>query len=112
MEITTRTVGKCKVLDLRGKLIAGTATEALRKTVREAVQGDTHKVVVNLKNMSFMDSVGFGELIIGYNYVCNHGGKMVLLNVSMKYKTLIEIAKTPIAFEFFDDEQKALEGCE
>ena len=112
MEITTRTVGRCKILDLSGELISGLATEALRKAVLDAVQEDTYKVVLNLKNMSFMDSVGFGELVISYNYVQNHGGKLVLLNVSWKYKKLIELTKTLTTFEFFDDEQKALEGCE
>ena len=63
MKITTRTVGKCKVLDCSGELILGPATAALRKSIREAVQDGTSKVVLNLGDVSQIDSSGFRELI-------------------------------------------------
>ena len=112
MGITVRTVGKCRVLDCSGNLILGTATEGLRKAIHQAVQDDTSKVVVNLGDVSRIDSSGLGELMNGYLHVKNHGGKLVLLRATNKIQRLIELTKTAVLFEFFDDEQKALEGCE
>jgi anti-anti-sigma factor len=112
MEITTRKVGKCKVIDCSGKLTHGPDTLALRKAVREAVQDDTVKVVLNLKKVPYMDIGGFGEMICCYVDVINGGGNLVFLNPSEKVNKLFINTKFLCVFEFFDDEQKALEGCE
>ena len=112
MEITIRRIGKCKVLDCSGKLMIGPATASLSKAIREAVQEGTSKVILNLGDVSYIDSSGFGELIGGHLYAKNQGSKLVLLNVTRKIQRLMELTKTGIIFEYFNDEQKALEGCE
>ena len=111
MEITTRTVGKCKILDCSGKLNLGPATIAFRKAVREAVQDGTSKVVLNLDDVSYIDSGGIGELISSHIHVKNQGGNLSLLNLDSKIHKLLVVAKLLTIFDVFDDEQKALEGC-
>jgi anti-sigma B factor antagonist len=112
MGVTTHTIGKCAVLDCSGNVVLGPSTEALRKAIHQAAQEGTSKVVVNLGDVSSIDSSGLGELISGYVHVKNNGGKLVLLRATKKLQKLIELTKTDVLFEFFDDEQKALEGCE
>ena len=112
MEIAIRKVGKCKILDCRGKLILGPATATLRKTIREAVEDGTSKIVLNLADVSYIDSSGIGEMIAGYVHVKNSGGNMPLLNLNEKLHKLLVIAKLLVIFDVFDDEQKALEGCQ
>ena len=110
MEITIRTVGKCKVLDCHGKLSLGPATATFRKTFREAVQDGTSKVVLNVKEVAYIDSSGMGELISSYIHIKNQGGKLVFLNLKKKIQMLFSFKG--IIFEYYDDEQKALEGFE
>ena len=112
MEITTRTIGKCKVLDCSGTLTRGIAAETLRKAIREAVQDDTLKVVLNLSDVPYADPGGLGEVVSGYVHVKNQGGKLILLNLSKKIQDFIAICKLEAIFQIYDDEQKALEGCE
>ena len=112
MEITKRTVGKCKVLDCSGSIYLGPATAALREAIREAVQDEASKVVLNLANVTSMDSCGLGELISGYVHVTNNGGKLVLLNIPERIEMLIGRMRLKIVLDVYDDEQKALEGCE
>jgi len=111
MEITTRKIGKCKVLDCSGKLTLGPATLALRKAIREAVHDGALKVVLNLKDVSDLDASGLGEMISGYTHLISHGGKLVFLNPSEKVYQFYIDARLLCVFEFLDDEQKALEGC-
>jgi anti-sigma B factor antagonist len=111
MEILTRYVGKCKILDCSGPITLGPATAALRAAIREAVQDDTPKVVLNLGNVPYIDSAGIGELISGFIHVKNKGAKMPLLNLTKKINELLVIAKLYAIFDVFDDEAKALEGC-
>lgn len=111
MEIKIRAVGKCKVLDCSGKLILGPATATLRRTIHEAALDGTSKIVLNLADVSQIDSSGIGEMISGYVHVTNLGGSMPLLNLNEKFHQLLIIAKLLAIFEVFDDEQKAFEGC-
>jgi len=111
MKITTRNVGKCKVLDCSGPITLGPATAALRKAIREAVQDGTPKVVLNLGDVPYVDSGGIGELVSGYVHVKNQGGNLPLLNLTKKIHSMLVIAKLIVIFDVFDDEEKALEGC-
>jgi len=112
MEITTRTIGKCKVLDCSGPITIGSGTATLRKAVREAVQDGTSKVVLNFGKMSKVDASGLGELISSYTHVKDQGGKLVFLNLSKNIQKLFVLSKLASVFDIYDDEQKALEDCE
>lgn len=111
MEIKTRNVGKCKILDCRGPITLGPATAALRQAIREAVQDGPSKTVLNLGDVPYIDSTGIGELISGFVHAKNHGGNMVLLNLTKKINELLFIAKLLTVFDVYDDEEKALKGC-
>ncbi|MBN2242562.1 MAG: STAS domain-containing protein [Acidobacteria bacterium] len=111
MKIATRTVGRCKVLDCSGPLVLGPATAELRNSVREAVKGGTPKVVLNLKDVDYIDSSGIGEMISCFIHAKNQGVKLPLLNLNQKVHTLLVVAKLLVIFDVFDDEKKALEGC-
>lgn len=111
MKITTRIIGKCKVLDCNGPITLGPATAALRNSIREAVKDGTSKMVLNLGDVPYIDSSGIGELISSHVHVKNQGGKLSLLNLDPKVHKLLVVAKLLVIFDIFDDEQKALEGC-
>jgi anti-sigma B factor antagonist len=111
MEISTRKVGKCKVMDCRGAITLGPATAKLRDEIRNAVKDGTSRVVLNLGNVTYVDSAGIGELISGFIHVKNQGGKLALLNLTKKINELLVIAKLLTVFDVFEDETKALEGC-
>jgi len=111
MKISTRNVGKCKVLDCSGQITLGPATAALRKAIREAAQDGTKRIVLNLADVNFMDSPGIGELISGYIHLKNQGGNLSLLHLDKRIDQLLVTAKLRVVFDVFDDERKALEGC-
>ena len=112
MKITTRTVGKCKVLDCSGKLTLGPATADLREAIREAVQDGTSKIVLNLRDVPHTDMHGISELVSGFVYLKNQGGCLTLLNLALKIHKVLVITKLTEVFDIYDDEQKALDGCE
>jgi anti-sigma B factor antagonist len=111
MEITTRTVGQCKVLDCHGQLTFGPSTTVLRQAIREAVKDGTSKVALNLADVSYLDSSGIDEMINGYVHVKKLGGSMPLLNLSEKFHIQLAVTKLLTIFDVFDDEKKALEDC-
>ena len=112
MEIKTRKVGKCKVMECSGSLTLGPATASIRDAIREAVKDGTQKLVLDLGKISYIDSVGIGELIAGYVHVKNKGGSLSLLNLTKRINTLLVIAKLLTVFEVFEDEKLALKDCQ
>lgn len=111
MEITTRRVGNCVILDCDGKIVFGPATKAVREAVREAAESKPNKVIMNLKGVNYIDSTGVGELISSYTHAQNMGTKLVLLNLDARVHQVLVIAKIYTVFEIFGDEKSALAGC-
>ncbi|GAB4237918.1 MAG: STAS domain-containing protein [Acidobacteriota bacterium] len=108
MRIETRTVGDVTILDLHGKITIGESSIELRKHVRDLLQAGRKKILLNLGDVSYVDSSGIGELVSAYTTVTNAGGQLKLLNLTKKLRELLAITKLLTVFETFDDEAKAV----
>jgi anti-sigma B factor antagonist len=111
MNISSRTVGSCVVLDCSGKITLGPDTVTLRNAVREAAKNSPKRVVLNLAEVSYIDSAGIGELVSGYTHLQSQGGALVLLNLTKKSHDLLVVTKLHTVFDVFKDEKAALAGC-
>ncbi len=108
MKIETRTIGDVKVLDCSGKITLGEGTMTVRNTVRDILKGNGKKIILNLADVSYIDSSGIGELVSTYTTVTNTGGQLKLLNLTKKIQELLAITKLLTVFQVFDNEQSAL----
>ncbi len=108
MEIRTRTSGNTPVLDLNGKLVLGPATMKLREAVRETAEKNTGKIVLNLQNVTIIDSCGLGELVSSYSHVQSRAGKLVLLNPQNRIMSLLILTKLETVFDIYKDEAAAI----
>jgi len=104
----TRRVGNVAIVDLNGKITLGENTGILRDELRSLLsQGNKH-IVLNLKDVGYVDSAGLGELVGAYTTATNQGGAVKLLHVQGKMKDLMQITKLHTVFPVFEDEQKAI----
>jgi anti-sigma B factor antagonist len=104
MEITTRASGSCQILDLNGKLVLGPATMKLRNAFHEAVEKNPGKIVLNMKNVPYVDTCGLGELINCYSDAKNFGCKLVLLKPNYKTMHLLILTKLETIFQIYQNE--------
>jgi anti-sigma B factor antagonist len=72
-----------------------------------ASKGDK-KLLLNLSEVSYIDSSGIGELVSGFTTVTNHGGSLKLVGLSKRVKDLLQITKLYTVFEVYDDEAEAV----
>jgi anti-sigma B factor antagonist len=72
------------------------------------VSSGRKKIILNLSGVSYSDSSGNGELVSGYTTVRNMGGSLVLVNLTKRFKDLLQITKLYTVFEVFDDEATAI----
>ena len=86
----------------------GEGLSDLRDSIREALAGDQKNVLLNLAEVSYIDSSGLGQLIGSYATITNRGGEMKLLNLPKKVNDLMQITKLLTVFETHTDESAAL----
>ena len=106
--LTAHQSGDVTIVDANGKLVLGEETSALRNKIRELVAGGSKRIILNLGNVSYMDSSGLGELIGAHTTVTTAGGEMKLLNLAGRVHDLLKITRLYTAFEVFEDEATAV----
>ena len=107
MHSVARAVGDVRILNWSGKITLGEGTTKVRNTVREIVEGGGKKIVINLADVSYIDSAGVGALISAYIAVNNTGGQLRLMNLTKKVRELLAITKLLTVFDVFDTEEAA-----
>ncbi len=110
LSIRNRRVGGVTIMDLTGKIVIGDPNRALHSALREAAESDRRDVIVNLGNVSAIDSSGLGELVAGFASLERSGGSLKLLNLPDRINELMTITKLHTVFDVFDDEDDAVES--
>jgi anti-sigma B factor antagonist len=108
LNLTTRHVGDVSVVDIAGKITLGDGSSALRTHVRDLLQGGHKKILLNVRDVTYIDSSGIGELVSGYTTVTNQGGSLKLLGLTHRIKDLLQITKLYTVFDVHEDEAHAV----
>jgi len=101
-------VGDVTVIDVAGRITLGEGSSNLREGIREMVAKGNKKILLNLGEVTYIDSSGIGELVSGFTSVANGGGQLKLINLTKRVKDLLQITKLYTVFEVFDDEAAAI----
>ena len=110
LKVHTREVEDVTMVDVSGRIILGDETSTLRKTIRDLVSNGKKKIVLNLAEVSYIDSSGVGELVASYTAVRNAGGELKLLNLTKKVHDLLQVTKLYTIFDIKDNEFMAVKS--
>ena len=108
LKANVRRAGDVQIVDLAGRITLGEGSGLLRNTIKELVSSGQKNILVNLRDVSYLDSAGLGELVGSYASVTNAGGNIKLLNPQAKVHDLLQITKLYTVFVAYDDEPEAL----
>lgn len=108
LKLNTREVKDVLVIDLSGQLTMGEAVASVRDEIHDEVEHGVRKVLLNLADVSYIDSAGLGELTAAYSSIKNRGGQLKLLNLTKRVHDLLQITKLSTIFDYYDDERKAI----
>lgn len=108
VKITTRSLGDVKVIDVCGRITLSGGSAELGEAIREIASNGGKKVLINLGEVTYLDSSAIGELISGLTTLANLGGKLKLLSLNQRVMDLLRITKSHTIFEIHDDEAAAL----
>jgi len=110
LTIKERAAAGVTILDLSGKITIGAGSVQLRDAVRKLIEGGNKKILLNLGDVSYVDSSGIGELVSSFTTTSNAGGHLKLLNLTKKIQDLLAITKLLTVFETFTAEDEALKS--
>jgi len=107
LKITSREVNNVIVLDLEGKLILGEECNALREQVKQFLAANKKKILLNLGNVSFIDSAGVGTLVSVFTSTKAQEGELKLVNLTKKFYETLQVTRLLTVFEVFTNEAAA-----
>ena len=110
MKSSTRQIDGVTIVDLSGRITLGEGSVVLRDNIRDLLGKGTKKILLNLGDVSYIDSSGIGELVSAYTTVRNQGGELKLLNLTKQVHDLLQITKLYTVFDVKDDETSAVKS--
>ena len=109
MKASTRQMDSITIVDVSGRITLGEGSGVLRDTIRELVGKGNKKILLNLGDVTYIDSSGIGGLVSAFTTVRNQGGELKLLNLTRKVHDLLQITKLLYnVFDVKDDEATAI----
>ncbi|MEO8649917.1 MAG: STAS domain-containing protein [Acidobacteriota bacterium] len=108
LNLSTRENGDVVIVDLNGRIGLGETSSELHQKLKDLAAAGKNKVILNLANVTGIDSSGLGSLIAGYATIEKNGGALKLLSLSDRVTELMNITKLLTVFDIFDDEETAV----
>ena len=108
LRIAERVVDGITILDMSGRLVLDQGDEAFRDCVTAVLARGQKQILVNLKDVTYIDSAGVGALVGKMLSVRRAGGDLKLLNLTPRSNRVMTITKLLTVFEAFDDEAEAV----
>jgi anti-sigma B factor antagonist len=108
MKASTRQVDGVTIVDLSGRITLGEGSVVLRDAVKDLLGKGQKRILLNLGDVSYIDSSGIGELVSAFTSVRNQGGELKLLHLTKKVHDLLQITKLYTVFDVKDDEAGAI----
>lgn len=104
--IATRTVEDVTIFDIPALF----ETEALQVAVQERVESGGRRLLLNLNEVTFIESSGLGAMVAAFKYCESHGGKLGFYGIQPQVRQLLELTKLSRVLKLFEDEGEALTG--
>jgi anti-sigma B factor antagonist len=108
LKMTNREVDGVAVVALDGRIVLGEESNALREKVKSLIAEGKKKVVLNMDNITFIDSAGLGTLVAAHHSAKSQGASLRLCHLGSKFQEVLQITKLLTVFEVYDTEAAAV----
>jgi len=106
--MTDREVDGITVVSMDGRIVLGEESNALRERVRGMLGAKKTKIILDMGNVTYIDSAGLGTLVATYHSARQQGATMKLVNLGQKFKEVLQVTKLLTVFEVHDTEAAAV----
>ena len=110
VNVTIQEVDGVSVVGLNGRIVLGEESWALREAVKGLLAAGKKKVVLNMANVTYIDSAGLGILVAAYVSAKTQGASIRLCALGHKFREVLQITRLVTIFEVFDTPAAAIES--
>ena len=108
LKMTNREVDSVSVVALDGRIVLGEESNALREKVKSLIAEGKKKVVLNMANITFIDSAGLGTLVAAHHSAKSQGAALKLAHLGAKFQEVLQITKLLTVFDVYNSEAEAV----
>jgi anti-sigma B factor antagonist len=110
MKASSRSLNGVELIKLDGKITIGSGDTQLRDVIMNCLKDGKQNILLDMANVTTIDSSGIGELVGAYTTVTNRGGKLKLLHLPPKVTDLLQVTQLITVFEVYENEQEAVQS--
>ena len=110
LTITSGEVDGLTVVWLDGRIVLGEETGSLRETVKDLIGNGKKKLILNMNNVTMIDSAGLGALVAAYSSTRSGGASLRLCHLGAKFNELLQITKLFTLFEVYNTQADAIDS--
>jgi anti-sigma B factor antagonist len=110
VKVTIQEVGGVSVVGLNGRIVLGEESGALRETVKVLMAAGKKKVVLNMSNVTYIDSAGLGILVAAYVSAKTQGAMIRLCALGHKFREVLQITRLLTIFEVYETPAAAIDS--
>ncbi|HEX9759429.1 MAG TPA: STAS domain-containing protein [Candidatus Acidoferrales bacterium] len=110
LKMTNREIDGIAVVQMDGRIVLGEESNALREQVKTLLAENKHKIVLNMGNVTYIDSAGLGTLVAAFHSARGQGAVLKLCNLGQKFQEVLQVTKLMTVFEVFDSEAAAIQS--
>jgi len=110
LRMTERDVSGVSVLDIEGRIVLGEESNSFREKVKSLLAAGKKKIILNLANVSYIDSAGLGTLVATFHSARSQGATLKLTNLGSKFKEVLQVTKLMTVFDTYDNEAAAIQS--
>jgi anti-sigma B factor antagonist len=96
------------VVELSGRIVLGEESNALREKLKRLIAAGSKKVVLNMADITYIDSAGLGSLVAAHLSAKNHGASVCLCNLGENFHEIMQMTKLLTVFDVYDTETAAV----
>jgi anti-sigma B factor antagonist len=108
--MTDRVVDGVDVVDIEGRIVLGEESNAFREKVKSLLAAGKKKIVLNLAQVSYIDSAGLGTLVATFHSARSQGATLKMTNLGTKFKEVLQVTKLMTVFDTYDTEAAAIQS--
>jgi anti-sigma B factor antagonist len=110
LRMAERDVNGITVLDIEGRIVLGEESNAFREKVKGLLASGKKKIVLNLANVTYIDSAGLGTLVATFHSARSQGASLKLANLGAKFKEVLQVTKLMTVFDTYESEAAAVQS--
>jgi anti-sigma B factor antagonist len=108
LKISQREVDGVTVVALDGRIVLGEESTALREKIKSLLAEGKKKIVLNMDNITFIDSAGLGTLVASHHTAKKEGASLRLCHLGSKFQEVLQITKLLTVFDVSNTEAEAV----